>query len=246
MLSQLTNTELTLAVLKEMSLKDAGSLWVYLPKPEEVLEWFKFLQAGWVYDGDPQKPHAKLHSGKCSTGFFLCKKVLAFGNLREILAACMIQELRRIGLEKIDGVFGSPYSSILLAGDIARLLGVKVYVPEKDPFDSAGKRMIFKPDDPAPEGSVLLQIEELITTFDSGEATKHAMIVGNPYPITFAPFVGVLIHRPPGNGRVLPDGRTIVPFIERIIEAWDPADCPLCRAGSIPLSPKNNWAELSA
>jgi hypothetical protein len=217
-----------------------------LPTPEDVLEWFKVLRAGWIHDGDSKKPHAKLHSGKCSTGFFLCKKVLAYGNLREILAACIIRELKNAGLGKVDGVFGSPYSSILLAGDVGRLLGVKTYVPEKDPSDLTCKRMLFKPDDPVPEGSVLLQIEELVTTFDSGEATKQAIIAGNPYPVTFSPFVGVLVHRPPKIVRGLPDGRVIVPFIERQVDACNPADCPLCKQGSVPLSPKTNWAELTA
>lgn len=219
---------------------------VNLPTPEEVLEWFRFLGAGWVHDGDPAKPHAKLHSGKCSTGFFLCKKVLAHGNLREILAACIIKELWEAGLKKVDGVFGSPYSSILLAGDVARLLRAKTYVPEKDPTDLAGKRMTFKSDDPIPEGATLLQVEELVTTFDSGEATRQAIIAGNPCHVEFAPFVGVLVHRPPIINRVLLDGRTLAPFIERQVDAWAPADCPLCKAGSAPLSPKSNWAYLTA
>lgn len=217
-----------------------------LPSPDDVLGWFKILQAGWVHDGDPKKPHAILHSGKCSTGYFLCKKVLKCGNLREILAACMIVTLRKAGLKRVDGVFGSPYSSILLAGDIARLLEVPVYVPEKDPKDPAGKRMLFKPDDPIPEGSVLLQIEELVTTFDSGAATKGAIARDNPYPVGFVPFVGVLIHRPPKIERKLLDGRMIVPFIEKQVDAWEPADCPLCKAGSAALAPKGeNWAKLT-
>ena len=217
-----------------------------LPTAEEALEWFRVLEAGWVHGGDPKKPHAKLHSGKCSTGFFLCKRVLAFGNLREILAACIIAELDKIGFSQIDGVFGSPYSSILLAGDVARLLNVKVYVPEKDPTDPVGKRMIFKPDDPIPSGSTLLQIEELVTTGDSCEASKQAIITGNPHPVNFARQVGVLVHRPPKIVRALPDGRVIMPFIERQVDACEPADCPLCAQGSIPLSPKgDNWAKLA-
>ncbi|MCX6721014.1 MAG: hypothetical protein NT026_00150 [Candidatus Staskawiczbacteria bacterium] len=217
-----------------------------LPSPDDVLEWFKLFRAGWVYSGDPARAHAILHSGKHSNGFFLVKRLLSFGNLREIAAACMIAELRKAGLGKVDGVYGSPYSSILLAGDIGRLLGVKTFVPEKDPSDPKGKKMIFKPDDPAPEGSVLLGIEELVTTFDSGEATKAAMIAGNPYPVTFAPIVGVLVHRPPEIVHALPDGRVIVPFIERQVDAWDPAQCPLCAAGSKAVLPKTNWAELAA
>lgn len=219
-----------------------------LPSPEEVLEWFAILQAGWVHSGDPTKPHAELHSKKHSTGFFLCKRVLKYGNLREILAACMIRELRRAGMQKrdVDGVFGSPYSSILLAGAVARLLDVPVYVPEKDPLDPLGKRMLFKSDDPIPQGSSLLQVEELITTFDSGDATKLAIFKGNPFPVRFAPFVSVLIHRPAAIDRGLPDGRIIVPFIEKQVDAWDPLDCKLCKLGSPVLVAKSHWAELTA
>jgi hypothetical protein len=64
--------------------------------------------------------------------------------------------------------------------------------------------------------------------------------------VTFTPQVGVLVHRPAEIVRELPDGRTIVPFIERQVDAWEPADCPLCKQGSIPVAPKTNWAELAA
>ena len=125
-----------------------------------------------------------------------------------------------------------------------RLLGVKTYVPEKDPKDPAGKNMIFKPDDPIPAGATLLQVEELITMFDSGAATKDAIIKGNAEPVEFAPFVATLVYRPPVIARNLADGRKILPFIEKQVNAWDPKDCPLCAAGSVPISPKLNWNKL--
>lgn len=219
-----------------------------LPTPEDVLEWFALLEAGWMHNGDPSKPHAKLSSGKCSNGFFMCKKVLAYGNLREILAACVIAKLKEAGLEvgQIHGVFGAPYSSILLAGDVGRLLGAKNYVPEKDPDDPDKKKMKFKADDVVPANATLLQAEELITTSGSAGLTSRAVAEGNPHPVLFAPFVGVLVYRPPKIERTLPDGRVIVPFIEKQVDAWDPAECPLCKAGSIPLPPKGeNWAKLT-
>ena len=220
-----------------------------LPSPNEVMEWFKVMEAGWVYERASGKAHAILHSGMHSDGFFLCKRLLKYGNLRELLAACIVRELCTVAgrLPMIHGVFGSPYSAILLAGDVARMLRVPVYVPEKDPSDPQGKRMIFKPDDPIPEGAVLLQVEELVTTWASGDATKQAIIDGNPHKVSFCPFVGVLIHRPPALvGRELRDGRTIVPFIEKQVAAWDPKDCPLCKAKSKPVFPKEQWAELTA
>ena len=224
-----------------------GKGWLLLPTPEEVLEWFKFFGAGWVHDGNPAKPHAILHAGDHSTGFFMCCKVLDLGNLREILAACMIQELRNAGLGKVDGVFGSPQSSILLSGDVGRLLGVRTYVLEKNPKDQLSKQMLFKPNDPVPAGAVLLQIEELSTTFDSGYASQLAVVEGNPYPMTFAPQVGVLVNRPKKISRTLKGGRVLVPFIEREVAACPPVDCDLCKQGSPALTPKGeNWAKLVA
>lgn len=96
-----------------------------------------------------------------STGFFLCKRVLKFGNLREILGACIIERLEKAGLVRgfVKGVFGVPYSSITLAADVARLLCVPNYIVEKGPKNDSGKdTMVFKDDDPIPAGSVLLQV----------------------------------------------------------------------------------------
>lgn len=242
----------TLEMLKGFRLSHDGRRMEYcdeqwrLPSPEDVLEWFKLLQAGWVYGGDPRLAHAILHSGMHSDGFFLCKKVLDHGNLREIIAACMIAMLRGVGLGEVDGVFGSPQSSILLSGDVGRLLGVKTYVLEKDPKDSEGKKMLFKPDDPVPEGHVLLQIEELVTTWASGGASTDAIIAGNPYPVKFAPLVGVFVLRPPELEYVLPDGRVMKPFIERPVAAWPKDSCPLCARGSRAVKPKTDWAVLTS
>jgi orotate phosphoribosyltransferase len=222
----------------------------HLPSPTDVLDWFTVFEAGWMHDARPQSPHALLASGKHSNGFFLCKRVLKFGNLREILAACIIDNLRQsTGMGEMwtpGGVYGAPYSSITLAADVGRLLGVPNYIVEKGPKDANGKdTMIFKDDDPIPEGTTLLEIEELITVATSVTAATNAIVNGNPYPVEFAPYVGALIHRPPELVRRLSDGREIAAFIERQVDAWSPSDCPLCQFGSKVLPPKTNWAELT-
>jgi len=233
-------TRAELMQLRSMDFRVGG---LPLPSPEEVMEWFSVLEAGWVHNGDPAKPHAILHAGDHSSGFFLCKRVLGYGSLREILAMCIIAELRKVWLGDVDGVFGSPYSSLGLAFDIGRLLRTKTYVPEKGLEKGA---MVFKPDDPVPAGALLLQVEELVTTWDSGKTTAQAIVDGNPNPVKFAPFVGVLVHRPRVLDRALLNGRTLVPFIERQVDAWKPADCPLCKQGSRAVFPKTQWAELTA
>jgi hypothetical protein len=75
---------------------------------------------------------------------------------------------------------------------------------------------------------------------------KEAVIQGNPHTLVFSPLVGVLVFRPPTLYHQLPDGRQIIPFIEKCVDAWNPADCPLCKLGSEPLPPKTHWADLTA
>jgi hypothetical protein len=35
-------------------------------------------------------------------------------------------------------------------------------------------------------------------------------------------------------------------LFEKQIGSWDREDCPLCKNGSAPITPKGNWAELTA
>ncbi len=222
-----------------------------LPTSGEVMRWFGVMEAGWVYSGEPTKPHAKLHSGRHSNAFFLCKALLMHGNLREIIAACMIERLEAgFGLSALDGVFGSPQSSILLSGTIGRLLGVPTYVLEKDRKDLTGKKMVFKNDVAIPEGATLLQVEELWTTGESALASRQAIIEAAPHEICFADKIGVFVYRPPVINRILNDGSAVIPFIEKQVDSWDPDGpdgCPLCKQGSEALEPKGeNWAKLLA
>ncbi|MFA6190163.1 MAG: hypothetical protein WC711_01460 [Candidatus Staskawiczbacteria bacterium] len=235
--------ELTREGLKNLSMK-----WgLFLPTPENVLEWFGLLQAGWVYSGDPIKPHAKLHSGRHSNAFFLCKALLMHGNLREIIAACIVKRLLRAGLAHVDAVFGSPQSSILLTGDIGRLLGVPTLVLEKDPEDPKGKKMKFKHDVPLSEGAVLLQVEELITTFDSAIASRVAIDKATNNGVCYARQIGVFVYRPPVLNFRTNDGSLVVPFIAKQVDSWEPEDCPYCPQGSEALEPKGeNWPKLLA
>ncbi len=220
-----------------------------LPTPEDIMEWFRLVRAGWVWNGDPKMAHVVLHSERHSVGFFLCKVLLKFGNLREIIAACMVERLKAAGLERVDGVFGAPYSSIKIAGDVGRLLRVPDYTVEKGPKDPKTNKdtMVFKPDDPISEGSVLLPAEELITTRDSETMAEQAILAGNPYPVKFTRHISVFVYRPQKIELVQPDGRIIVPFVSHEVDSWDPKTevCPPCAAGSEAVKPKGeNWAKL--
>jgi len=214
------------------------------PTEQEILKIFTDCDAVWLYDGDPKKPHAELTSGLCSNGFFDCMRVLKFPNLSELLAIALANKIEAsIPLESIDWVVGSAYAAITFSHDVANFLFAVHGFVEKDPVNA--KKMVW-PRLQIPRGSVVLQVEELITTFGTVNAVRQAIEQGNGEPVTFLPVVGAIVHRPPKLPADYGD-RRVVALIEREVWAVEQGDCPLCNAGSPRLRPKikAHWAELT-
>ena len=212
---------------------------------EDILHWLTLAEAGWMHNGDPRMPHAELASGMCSNGFFFCRKLLRFPNVNEILAHQLARKLIAdcCLTGGVGAVVGSPYSSITLAGEMAKEFFAIHGIPEKDPKDPNGKKMVWKEELPA--GTRVLRVEELITTTGSTLETTLAIQATNPWPVTFLPVIGALVHRPP----TLPVdywGMRIVPLVQIKVWAVPPEKCELCRQGSVRVKPKSNWALLTA
>lgn len=214
--------------------------------PEEVLHWFDLCDAVWLHDGDPQKPHAELISGKCSNGYFDCSRVLCYPNITEILAHQLVQRLRLeipFGIKEVEWVVGSAYAAITFSYEIAKALGAIHGFVEKEPTDLKGKIMVWRRQT-IPARSQVLHIEELITTAHTMNEVRRAVEEGNSERVNFMPFVGALIHRPP----TLPvdyGDIEVVALIEKEVWAVDPNDCHLCQAGSLRYRPKTHWQELT-
>ncbi len=215
--------------------------------PAEVLSIFDLCDAGWMHDNNPKSPHAELTSGKCSNGFFDCLRVLRYPNFCEILgfqlAKKIKEELKKLGIELIDWVIGSPYAAITFSYEVAKFFKAVHAFPEKDPLDPEGKRMVWRRMT-IPKGAAVLQVEELITTSGTFQEVRRAIEKGNSEPVNFLPIVGVLIHRP---SKIPIDygERKVVALIEKEIWAVEPKDCPLCTKGSPRLRPKTHWKELT-
>jgi len=211
---------------------------------EQILQWFDLCDASWVHDGDSNKPHAELTSGKCSNGFFDCLRVLKYVNLSDILANQLALRIREvIGPIQVDWVIGSPMAGITFAHDVARVIGapISAFVEKdlSDPDKMLWKRLAI------PEGKNVLQIEELITTSKTTNAVQAAINESNPNPVNWLPVIGVLVHRPPKLPVSEYGGRQVIPVIEREVWAVSPEDCPLCKAGSVRYRPKTHWRELT-
>jgi orotate phosphoribosyltransferase len=213
---------------------------------EQILNWFKMFDAAWEHDGNIKSPHAELSSGKCSNAFFDCMRVLCYPNISEILAYQLVKRLLSNGLgEKIDWVVGSSYAAITFSYEVARKLSAKHGFTEKDPDDpkkQMWRRLTI------PKGSVVLQVEELITTSNTFREVRRAIEEGNSEKVNFLPFIGTIVHRPPK----LPISYTInsnpikvVSLIEKEVWSVEPEKCPLCEAGSPRYRPKTHWKELT-
>ena len=210
---------------------------------EEILCWFGLCDGAWIHDGNPSKPHAKLSSGLCSNAFFECQAVLEHPNLNEILAHQLYEKLIRNKVEKVDWVVGSPYAAITFSYEVAKAFGAAHGFAEKDPNNSSGKKMVWRRRT-IPEGAVVLQIEELITTSNTFREVRRAIEEGNKYSVNFIPIIGALVHRPSklpasyGNEKV-------VALVEREVWAVEPNECSLCKGGSERIKPKANWDKLT-
>ncbi|MBU3896009.1 hypothetical protein KKG36_01720 [Patescibacteria group bacterium] len=205
----------------------------------KILEWFRVLDAGWVYQGDPdpKKLHAELSSGKCSNGYFDCRKVLCWPNLCAILARQLANQVRVLRTyERPHVVVGSPYSGITFSFMVAMHLHLPHVFAEKDPADP--KRMVFKDDLPA--SGPILQVEELVTTEGTANKVRDAILATHAQACILPP-IATLVYRPaPGETR----SREVISLLHHPVSAWEQSDCPYCAAGSLRVKPKKEWSRL--
>lgn len=217
---------------------------------EEVDHLFRLCQALWLHNGDPGRPHAELTSGKHSNGFVNTGQVLVYTNLNRLLARALLSVYRhhryaeRGGIAwpcDPDWVVGSDHAAATFSYEVAVSCGARHDFTEKADEGSikrqSWKRHVIQP------GEAVLQVEELVTTLATLRAVREGILRGNPHSVTFTPAVLTLVHR---SDETEFQGVPILALRHYSIQTWDPAECPLCLAGSEAIRPKQRWAELTA
>ena len=199
--------------------------------------------AAWYHSGNSKDPHAELTSGYCSNGFFDCLRVLKYTNLSDILANQLARKIRSVIKDKrVDWVIGSPMAGITFAHDVARALGAPINMfVEKDPSNPGEmlwNRTVI------PEGANVLQIEELTTTAKTLNGVQRAVDQGNPHPVNWILYIGILVHRPPSLVDYYGE-REAISLVEKEVWAVPQDECPLCKAESRRYKPKINWEKLT-
>ncbi len=197
---------------------------------------FKERKACWVHSGDPAEPHVELTSGLCSNAYFNCSRILSDPILVEELARLLCSKLKQAGIEDSfpDWVVGSAYGAITFSYEVAKQLGTEHAFTEKtsQPHQMSFKRIEI------PKGSLILEIEDIITTFTTVRAVKEAIVRDNPYPVEFFPLVGTIIYRPAKFDK---NSCQVVALMKKLVWSSSPSECPLCQLGSPRYRPKEMW-----
>jgi orotate phosphoribosyltransferase len=194
-----------------------------------------------VHNGDPKWPHAVLHSGLCSDGYINGSNALSYPSISQIFAACMERKITDAlsgnTAKKINWIVSSSYTAIPLGKDVANLLNTRFGYTEKE-----GRLQVWRRWQIA-EKETVLQVEDTITTSATTKAVRTGIREGNKNEVKFVPIIATAFLR--SNTRKIEEAKVV--YVARFskIQSWPPNKCPLCKAGSKPLRPKENWAELT-
>lgn len=206
---------------------------------EEISYVLELCDALWLYPyhANPTKPHAELTAGDHSDGFVDTLRALRFTNVCQLLAYKLLEKVWQKYSGPIDWVVGSDHAGAAFSHSVAIWLSAQHDFAEKGP----DKRQLWKRFTIEPE-EVVLQVEELMTTSSTLLAVRNGIREGNQKPVTFAPVVAVLIHRSDVHEI---EGSSVISLVHYDIKKWKPEGCPLCKAGSQALRPKQHWPELT-
>lgn len=170
-----------------------------------------FLKTGALLNG-----HFLLTSGRHSSQYFQCAKVLQFPNYNEQICKTISESFKDY---EIDTVVSPAIGGVLVGQEVARQLGKRsIFAEREDKSLTLRRGFEIKP------GEKVLVCEDVITTggsvFEVIDIVKqnNAELVG----------VGVLVDR--SNGKVN-FGVPQVSTLKLEVVSYTPDDCPLCRQG---------------
>jgi len=215
---------------------------------EDWIREYKIRSALWLHDGNPKRPHALLTSGKHSSGFFNSRLVIPDEVLLRDAAADLLGLFARAGgdVSEVQGVVGPQTGATKLAELVSDQIMANTRgdcfwaSPAKSEKDGV-KSMVFTDEGRSllPHRTILL-CEDVLTTGGSVDLAITAVTSAGGIVL---PFILVLVNR---SGLVEANGKKIVALIDRPMPTWTPEECQLCKQGSEPVRPKDNWAKLNA
>lgn len=210
-----------------------------------IEEMLKACQAYWSYSGQPGEPHALLANDiDHSDVYFNVSALLQYANIRKELAKRLASKLTEFGINQIDIVLSSSFAGMPIGQALADEIGAVFVFTEK--VDGAQK---WTGRFEIPEGAVVLQVEELVTSLKTSADVKRAVtdVIG-PDVCQFVeylekPLVLTIVHRP-GKLPIEYIDFNVIGLLEQVVHNWELGECPICETGSQAIKPKPNWEEF--
>ena len=183
---------------------------------EEVISIFK--KTGALLEG-----HFVYTSGRHGRQFLQAARVLQHPNHTEALCKALADNFRN---QRVQLVVGPATGGIILAYETARHLGVRGVFTEKEGKDG----MVLKRGFALKPGTRVLVVEDITTT--GGSVRKAANHVRDRGAVVVG--IRAIIDRGGGEARFDVPCQTLAAVS---MESWQPADCPLCKAGEPLIEP---------
>jgi orotate phosphoribosyltransferase len=175
--------------------------------------------------GAVRQGHFLLTSGLHSDLFLLCAQVMQYPHELSPIASALAAPFRDASVEV---VAGPAVGGIILAYEVARHLHARAIFAEK----SGNGRMVLRRGFTVRPGERVLVVEDALTTGGSTRSVVTALREAGAEVIGAA----VLVDR---SGGAVDVGVLVRALLTLQVNAWAPADCPLCRAGVPLVAPKD-------
>lgn len=168
--------------------------------------------------------HFILTSGKHSDHYMQCAQLFQYPGHSEQLCHALVETLDANHID-IDITVGPAVGGIVMAFEMARQLGVRAMFAERE-----NGAMTLRRGFAVQPGERVLVCEDVVTT---GGSVKEVIAL---LQAAGAQVVGVasIVDRSKGTASF---GCPFFPVIDIDFEAYDPADCPLCKTGSQAVKP---------
>lgn len=168
--------------------------------------------------------HFELRSGLHSNRFFQCALLLQYPRLAEQVCAALVDKMQAVlGNLKVDTVISPALGGIPVGHEVARKLGVRFIFAEKN-----ADKMLTMRRFRIEKGERFLVAEDVITR--GGRVQETIDIVTQHGGVVEA--VGVLVNRSGGKAKF---DYPMVSLLDIEPVTWEPAECPLCKEGRLPL-----------
>lgn len=162
--------------------------------------------------------HFLLTSGKHAGRYIQCARLLQHPESAQQVAVTLMEEIAPLG--GIDAVIGPALGGVIIAYELARVLGVRGMFSEREP----GGRMTLRRGFRISPGERLLIVEDVVTT--GGSSLEVAQVVEENGGKTVG-IACVVDRRPAGTVLSLP----VFAAVQMQIPVYAPEDCPLCHRG---------------